>query len=254
MNVPRKRVILAWHRWLGILSAIFLLSVSITGLVLNHTERLGLDSIKIRNDFILNQYGMASGSQISAYPTEGDNFIAHLDGQLFYNTDPLVPALKPISIVQSENLSVILTTDSLILLTPEGQLAEKLSATELPWDALSAVGKNENGETILVGSDGNWQTNPSWIDFEPYEGSYSVTPLSSIELTSEQRNELLANYQGEGVPLYRVLLDLHSGRLFGWGGRTLMDLSAIAVILLVSSGLLGWLRKSRRISEPKSDS
>jgi uncharacterized iron-regulated membrane protein len=85
-----------------------------------------------------------------------------------------------------------------------------------------------------------------WINFQEYSGAYQVEPLAAIALPTEELDALLTAFQGAGVPLYRVLLDLHSGRLFGWGGRTLMDLSALAILLLISSGISGWLRKSRQ--------
>ncbi|MDP4879953.1 MAG: PepSY domain-containing protein, partial [Opitutales bacterium] len=84
LQLPRKRTILAWHRWMGFASALFLLVLSVTGLLLNHTERLGLDDITIRNSMILDRYGMAAGNEITAYRIHESNTIAHLDGQLFY--------------------------------------------------------------------------------------------------------------------------------------------------------------------------
>ena len=58
LQLPRKRTILAWHRWLGLASALFLLSLSITGLALNHTEFLKLDQVQVKNSFLLKRYGI----------------------------------------------------------------------------------------------------------------------------------------------------------------------------------------------------
>ena len=57
-------------------------------------------------------------------------------------------------------------------------------------------------------------------------------------------------YLGEGLPLERILLDLHSGRLFGKIGVYVMDSAAVLMIVLTVTGLLIWIRriwrKSRR--------
>lgn len=246
MKLPRKRTILAWHRWLGILSALFLLVVSFTGLALNHTEFLKLDEVHIRNDFILSRYGMSGADAILAYRIQQTDTIAHLDGQLFYNNTPLSAGGRPLAIIENDPMTVVVCRDRLIYLTTEGQLIESLNASQLPYKSIDVVGLSTENTPVFVAQNGNWTPDQNWLDFVPYEGSYTVIPLSPIELSEGDAVSILNEFQGAGISLYRVLLDLHSGRLFGWGGRTLMDLSAVAIILLVSTGIFGWLRKSRR--------
>lgn len=250
IELPRKRTIIAWHRWLGIISAIFLLVVSITGLALNHTERLGLDQITIRNSLILKQYGMAAGNEITAYRIEGADTIAHLDGQLFYNSTALVSGSEPIDIIKNDFMTIVATNEALIYFTAEGELIEKVDNSQLPYESLSAVGLTARGEPVLIADNGSWAPDSEWLDFKAHEGGSTVMPRAKVTLDLATQNKILENFQGGGISLYRVMLDLHSGRLFGWPGRTLMDLSALAVILLVTSGIGGWLRKSRRNPTP----
>jgi hypothetical protein len=250
LQLPRKRTILAWHRWLGLASALFLLSLSITGLALNHTEFVKLDQVQIKSSFILDRYGMASGSEIDAFSIHESDTLAHLDGQLFYNGESLIAGGRPIDIIQSESMSVIATADALIYITNDGTLIEKVQNTQLPYETLQQVGFNGRNEAILIADNGNWIADKDWIDLTSYSGGYSVIPRIETELSQSDQNKLLDNFQGGGVSLYRVLLDLHSGRLFGWGGRTAMDLSAVAIIILITSGIGGWLRKSRRPKNP----
>ena len=51
--------------------------------------------------------------------------------------------------------------------------------------------------------------------------------------------DILGEYRGRGLPLIRVLSDLHSGRIFGRYGTWLMDASAVILLLLVATGILG---------------
>lgn len=245
LKLPRKRTILALHRWLGLGAALFLVSLSLTGLALNHTESLKLDQIQLRNGLILERYGMANGNDIAAYRIHQSHTLAHLDGTLFYDGRSLGSAEQPLGIFEDAQLTAVATPLQLIYLSAAGEVIETLSAAQLPYDQLQAMGHSESGRPVLVADNGRWTPDADWIELQAYSGSYRVDPLLTTELSPEQSAAILEAFQGGGVSLYRVLLDLHSGRLFGWGGRTAMDLSALAILLLVSSGIAGWLRKSR---------
>lgn len=250
MNLPRKRVILAWHRWMGIISALFLVVLSITGLALNHTERLGLDTVQIKNSLILSRYGMASGSEIEAYRIHEFDTLAHLNGQLFYNGQPLTSGEVPLGIIAGDPITVVATATQLIYLSGDGELIETIHHSQLPYSKLIAVGRSSDQRPVLVAEEGRWSPDANWLEFDAYQGSYNVAPLEQSQLSEADTAAILEAFQGGGVSLYRVMLDLHAGRLFGWGGRTLMDLTAVAILLLVSSGIGGWLRKSRRKAPP----
>lgn len=244
LALPRKRTILVAHRWLGVISAVFLVSLSLTGLALNHTERLGLNNVRIKNGLILSRYGMAAGSDILSFRIHGFDTLSHLEGQLFYNSEPLAPGMLPVGIYEGGAFSVVATPGALVYLTPDGQLIERIEANQLPFAEIQFIASGPAGESLLVTDSGQWKADTDWIDFASYSGSFSVEPLPSVQPDKSLREAILEQHQGNGLSLYRVLLDLHSGRLFGWGGRTVMDLTAVAILLLVSSGIAGWLRKS----------
>ena len=56
-----------------------------------------------------------------------------------------------------------------------------------------------------------------------------------------QRNP--AAYRGSGVPLHRIVADLHSGRFMGPVGPYVMDAAALTLILLAGSGFILWRRR-----------
>lgn len=61
-----------------------------------------------------------------------------------------------------------------------------------------------------------------------------------------KREAALRAFRGEGIPLYRVLLDLHSGRLFGTLGVWIVDAAAVAMLFLTMTGVWYALRVKRR--------
>ena len=244
-SLPRKRTILAFHRWLGIFSAVFLFILAVTGLLLNHAEPLGLNDLKIRNPLILSRYGMASGSDILSFGIHKTDTISWLDGRLYCNATALAAARKPLGLHENEQgFSIVATSAELVYLTPQGELIERVDASQLPYGHLQFLGMDPSGRPVLVADNGNWQPDTDWLEFTPHDGAFQVVPLVPVEIDAGTRQAILASHQGDGLSLHRILLDLHSGRLFGWGGRTVMDLTAVAIMLLLSSGLAGWLRKS----------
>jgi hypothetical protein len=245
MHLPRKRAILAFHRWLGFLSATFLLILSITGFALNHTEWFRLDHVKIRNSVILKRYGMIGGEAIQSYRINEKNTVSVVNGRLFLNQEPVADTGKIVGIFEGDPINVVVTVPYLILFTVDGEWVETLGTGQLPFENLSALGYASDGRAVLVAENGNWMADEDWLNFKPYEGSYTVPPLEPTLLDPNLRSALLMSYQGGGISLYRFLLDVHSGRFLGWGGRTAMDLTAVAIVILISSGIAGWLRKSR---------
>jgi hypothetical protein len=242
----RRKKILALHRWLGLLSALFLISLSITGLMLNHTERLGLDQIRINNALLLKCYGMQVQRDLQTYRIHERDTLTHLNDQIYYNARPLASSGAPLTFFENDHITVVACPQTLILLSPYGELVEAIDHTKLPFEKLSAAGYDPQGDAVLVAENGLWKPDPAWLQFQPYTGAYTVNALPIVTLSENATTAILAHHQGQGLSLYRVLLDLHAGRLFGWGGRTLMDLTAIAVLILISSGLTSWFKKSRR--------
>ena len=244
--LPRKRVLLAIHRWIGIGAALFLIILSITGLLLNHTGRLQLDTIKIRHPIFLNLYGIEGADAIDSYQSDGGHMISYINGQLFVDAISIGTGEKPVGIIHATEFTIIATKSQLIVVDPDQGLVERLEGDSLPYDSLESVGKREGGEPVLIADNGQWVADPEWLSFEPYTGELMPVRIQSTDLNSEQMEQVLKHYRGEGISLYRILLDLHSGRLFGSTGRTMADLTAVAVILLLFTGVTGWFKKTKK--------
>ena len=64
------------------------------------------------------------------------------------------------------------------------------------------------------------------------------------ETRLDRRMQAIIDVAGQhGLPLERVLLDLHSGRIFGEAGVWLVDAAALLFLLLAGSGLWLWGRR-----------
>jgi uncharacterized iron-regulated membrane protein len=52
-------------------------------------------------------------------------------------------------------------------------------------------------------------------------------------------------YRGSGLTLERILLDLHTGRLFGPAGVALINIASILLLVLIFSGIVLWISRAR---------
>jgi len=90
------------------------------------------------------------------------------------------------------------------------------------------------------------QLNHDMTAFEPVQPAPGTVTWdeSNHALPESLAQSIRKTYQGEGVDLERVILDLHSGRIVGKIGVVFMDAVAIGMLLLVASGsFLLWLRR-----------
>ncbi|MCK4834867.1 MAG: hypothetical protein KAT12_08810, partial [Gammaproteobacteria bacterium] len=55
---PKRFTAFLWHRRIGLLALVLIVILSITGIMLNHTERLALDKSYVNNSLLLNWYGI----------------------------------------------------------------------------------------------------------------------------------------------------------------------------------------------------
>ena len=75
--------------------------------------------------------------------------------------------------------------------------------------------------------------------------------VKKYTLNENEREKLLIAYRGNGLKLERVILDLHSGRIFGQYGVFIMDAAAIALLWLSLSGMWVWNSRRRKMHKKK---
>lgn len=232
------------HRKTGVVSAILVVLIVVTGLALNHTETMQLDRTYVRSNWLLDQYDIR-------LPTDGRNFKAgehwvsqygehlYLDG-----TALATQAGKLIGAVAVGDAIAVASGKELLLLTAEGELLERLDQANGFPDKPLALGVTADGRIAL-------KTNPSVYAADPGALEWSATANAGAQwaqpedLPEQLRLRLEQAYRGTGLPLERVLLDLHSGRFLGSWGVYAVDAIAVLFLLLALSGVWMWVRQRR---------
>lgn len=249
----RKFTAFLWHRRIGLLAFILVIILAITGIMLNHSHTLKLDRTYIDNSFILNWYGIQPEGEPTSYrvnPLPHSPVISVWQYHLFYNHTLLSTLEQKLrGVVQSDSLIVIALDHAIMLLSDKGELVERID-TSSSFNQVQRLGMKHNHPVIKTTDQQYYLADDeilNWHKTTP-EG---ITWSTSTALSPQQREQLLTAYRGHGLKLERILLDLHSGRIFGHYGSYLMDGVALALLWLASSGLWVWHSRRRKIRHKK---
>jgi len=235
-----------WHRRIGLLCALFVLILSVTGLLLNHTSSLKLDRIKVHSAILASLYGLPSPKPLSLQV--GEQWVSHDGSKQLYLQDTVVAqcAAPFRGAVRHNGLMNILCQDELLLLTSAGELLETITPSlglPLETQALTVL----DGQLLLKTARGTVNTDLDSLQWTPVTiaPEHWPNPQTPPAHLSQQLNA-----QTPAIDLEQLMLDLHSGRLFGGFGVLVMDLAAVLLIVLSITGFVAW--NSSRLIRKKS--
>ena len=111
----------------------------------------------------------------------------------------------------------------------------QLDELSLPVLPLQGVAVAEN--VLLVKTDSGWSSfSDDFLLFEEWNDSAEAVTFNL--LNDEELDDLKsAITSSRSMPLDRVIGDAHSGKLFGWPGWLITDLTALGAIILTILGL-----------------
>jgi len=243
-----RRNLLRWHRWIGLISALFVILLATTGLLLNHTSSLKLDNKFLSAHSSKLFYGIQFSEPL-AYEAGSQRFVQTDDGQLFLNQQPISECQgKLMGAVILQQQIFIACERELLEVTSEAEVVERIGPAfglPLPIDSLGACGEQlcwKNKERILSMDVESlrWQIieKPAVIWSKP-----ALLNSESVQFYLEQQDQRSISWE-------RWFLDLHSGRLGGDIGVILVDLMALLFVISAFSGLVIWTLGNRRKKKP----
>jgi len=237
-NNRRHKIIRRGHRWVGYSVLVFVLILSITGLILNHTEKLDLNQIIINNKVVSALYNQPAPKTPPTSFRHGRLWLSWLEGRLYLdgkfiarNNEP------PLGFAHQKKLVVVGSKSHISLYLADGSAVETLDLSSLPGKVL-AFGQSDNGDVLITTASGNYAADSDFIAWQKLPATVGFTPDHPLATPAKIRKKILQDFRGPGISLYRLILDLHSGRIFGFLGPYLMDLAAIGLIILGITGLI----------------
>ncbi len=243
-----NRRLRVWHRWMGLFVALLALELATTGIMLNHTDDLHLGRQAVQSRALLSLYGIRLPEQIPAFPV-GSHWVSQWGQQIFidHKAVPNPPDGRLLGAAAVQGLIALAWPDRVWLLTDTGQLAMSWDAsTDLSRPVAAIAG---DGERIWLRTPaGVMQSDAGLVGWQAAAGE-SPGWAVAVSLPASLKEAIEPQYLGLSLSWERVMLDLHSGRLFGSAGVWVVDVAGLLFGLLAISGMwvwwLGWRARRR---------
>jgi hypothetical protein len=241
-----------WHRRTGITSALFVVWLALTGLLLGHTDDLTLSKRYLVAGWLLDWYGIPVPHEVAGVGVAED-WISQVGESLYFNDRPVDGEYGSLQgAVRLPESIVIATNEQLVMLTPNGDPLEVLGPTHAVPRDIRRIGVH--GELLIVHAGQYvYAFDAALLAWHRVQDT-GVNWSQRAELPDALRKRVVENHRGRLLTLERLVLDLHSGRLFGRPGVFVMNLAAIAFLVLAVSGVVTWIAQKTRLSNRKETS
>ncbi len=240
----RNRVI-ALHRVVGLSAALFVVLVSISGMLINHEDGLGFTNATIESQWLLDWYRIKPRGELAAFPIGvtgrwaiGLERRVYVEGAVFETDEP------PLVGATTFGRTILLASRGMLLLVTSGreaELIERLDSASLPGPLLrlgrlQVSDEDAPGFVVVETPDGVFRADAELLTWQRVENS-TATWSRAGDPPEGVRAQALQDFRGRGLPLSRVIADLHSGRFFGAYGSLVMDAAAVALLVLSGTGI-----------------
>ena len=202
-------MIMKLHRFLGITLVFFVMILSITGTLLQHAEEFGIRQKFISSSLTSNLYNIKPCA-VSSTKT-GNKWISLCDSNLYFQENKIVNNIHSINAILKNNSQYTIQYNKSheIVISDDGKIIDMIHLEESSINKLKII---------------NFKNNIAPEDLTKKIQDISISRTISYE---------------------RVAVDIHTGRLLGVVGITLVDLVTIGLIILSFTGTYSWLRHKK---------
>ncbi len=231
------------HKKFGVFSALFVIFLALSGILLNHSQQLNLNSNYIQTEWLLDLYQIKPTSDPVGF-NSSDVWSVQIGERLYFNGNEIAKDVSELKgLVHIDDMYVMAYDGQLTLLTSEAEIIENMSGAAGVPAGMQAIGFDEQANVVIKAAHGYYRVNLDeleWKEFDYLDATWSEPALVPENIKSS----LLKKYRGSGLTTERVLLDFHSGRIVGQWGVFFVDFIAILFLVLAITGVwLWWARK-----------
>jgi len=237
-----------WHGRFGVFAALIAIYLSVTGLMLNHSHDLGLDNARLDSTWMLQLYGIKPAMGVSASTQQYK--VNKLGESLFVDSRIIGQYSSAlVGATALDELLIIALSDSILLLTPDGEIIETLTRSSGLPGQIERVGRADSG-LLIKSAKQTYLSDADLLNWLPVSDLNSPVSWSKLEaIPSDTKAKLILLLPAYGPSWERVLQDLHSGRFFKLPGTLLVDLTGIVLLLLSISGILSFTLRKKSIEK-----
>lgn len=242
-----------WHKRAGLFAFVFLGWLGASGILLNEASDLDLNARRVGWSWLMAIYGLHAEPPASGLGA-GGHWLAIAGEYSVLDGKPLAQPLDaPLGLVAApepgggKTMLYAAQADSVVLLRADGTRIDELRMPPLPIAAIRRIGVvSGHPESIAIqGSDTAYQSADEGESWNPVPAT--AVQWSSRQALPEQVRDALLPYSRPSVSVQQLLVDAHSGRLFGRFGTYVIDVVGLAALLLATSGVwMMWRTSSAR--------
>lgn len=245
-NKRRKTSLLRrGHYWLGLGLALPLVMLAISGVLLNHSDDLNLDKRYSGYPLLLKLYGIKPAAPETGYPLAG-HWVTQARDSLWLDAKKLDTTTRAplVGAARLDNLLVVAQPAQLRVYTRDGRNVEHLDLppTRTPISAITA----HNGRLLLRGTHGVFSTTSDFAAWSDTTQPWPNIGATQQALPPQLRKRIARQLAADTLTWEKILLDLHSGRIFGSWGPYCVDAVALITLALAITGCMLWLRRGGR--------
>lgn len=240
----KLRSLLSLHRRMGLVSALFVILLSASGLVIHNSPRLSLDQRFISSSAMLGWYSIEA-PDISISFSLGEHRVSLIADSIYFDSIRLADGFNSlIGVVETDFGFLIASNNQLLLVTAEVEMIEALGSVHGIPPGLTAIGGTAEGGIYLRSAEDIFAADLgalSWssTSMGPGQIQWSLATTPAAELA-----ELIkADYSASLLSWERLILDIHSGRFLGSLGVVLVDIMALLFIFMGITGVWIWSRR-----------
>lgn len=228
------------HRWVGLLSALWLLQLATTGLLLQHADTLKLTSSFVKSPTILQWFDY--GHRQQAWDVAGE-VVYQIDDEVKINEAIINIAEPLVGAVKLNKQWVLATSNQLRWINPKGEIINQIDDFDgVPTPIEQVV---IDLQTVFLQSGGVWYQVLTDLTFEPSISPTTIKNQPRALLATEKEN-LFRELLGQKLSYDKVIHGIHSGiKSSSW----LNTLSALALLYLCFSGIYLFFKTPKKKSK-----
>ena len=232
------------HKYLGFTFSIFILHLTVTGMLLTYPKTFNIEETYISNFFILKKYNMDTHKEVYGLINIEDEVII-IKNNIYLNSkfidkfsDEIINVLY-----QKKEKKIIILSKSIIGIyffeNIDGALEIKDIISLENTFKVNNLGQNLSGDIIFLKNDSEYYSlNDNYLLKLVNKKDKNIKWSNISTIDKGLAKYYLNIHQGKGVSLTRILTELHNGKFFGSIFILVLFFSSLSLIFLTLSSFI----------------
>ena len=232
------------HKYLGFAFSIFILHLTVTGILLTYPETFNVEETYISNFFILKKYNMDTHKEVYGLSNIEDEVVI-IKNNIYFNNKFIDKFNNEIInlLYQKKEERIIVLSKSVIgiyfLESIDGEFEINNIISLENTKKIKQLGLNLSDDIVFLNNDKeyyNLDNNNLLKLVNEKDKNIKWSNISTID--KKLAKSYLNIHQGKGVSLTRILTELHNGKFFGSIFTLILFFSSLSLIFLTLSSFI----------------